>query len=230
MVSLERAIVAHLKIEGEEFQILVDPDMALEYRQGKSISIAKMMAVDEVFKDARKGERHKSSALQKAFGTEDVGAIAQRIIDEGNIALTTEQRRKLVVQKREAIAALIAREAIDPRTGAVHTLARITQAMDKARLDIDPIKDASAQMEETLDKIKLLLPIKLARKKIAIKVPPSHAHRAYGMLKMQGMQKEQWANDGSLICVVEVPAGLVGEFFDRLNKATAATVETRMLE
>lgn len=230
MVNLNDAIVASIKIEGETFEILVDPDMALDYRLKKPISIARMLAADEVFKDAKKGERHKSSAVQKAFGTEDIHGIAERILKEGHIALTTEQKRKLMIEKREAIAALIAREATDPRTGAPHTLHRITEAMTKARLDIDPLHDAASQVEDTINKIKLILPIKLVRKKIAIKIPPAYAQRAYGMLKTQGIQKEQWASDGSLICVVEVPAGLTSEFFDRINKATNATVETRMLE
>lgn len=231
MVSLDKAIVAHMKIDSEQYELLVDPELALEYRlKGGQVSIAKILAVDEVFKDAKRGERHKSSAVQKAFGTEDINEIAKRILDNGHIALTTDQKRKLVVEKREAIAALIAREAIDPRTGAPHTLLRIKQAMDAARLDIDGLKDASAQVEETLSKIKLIIPIKLARKKIALKIGPAYAQRVYGTLKTQGIQKEQWANDGSLICVVEIPAGLVGEFFDRLNRATNATVETRMLE
>ncbi len=230
MVSLDKAIVAHIKIDGENYELLVDPDESLEYRRGKSVSIAKVLAVEEVFKDAKRGERHKSSAVQKAFGTEDINAIAQRILKEGQIALTTDQKRKMVEQKREAVAMLIAREAIDPRTGAPHTLLRITQAMEKARLDIDPIKDASEQVEATLAKIKLIIPIKLSRRKIAIKIGPEHAHHAYGMLKTQGIQKEQWASDGSLLCVVEIPAGLVGEFFDRLNKATRASAQTRMLD
>ena len=229
MVTLDDAIVAHIKIGPEQFEILVDPDMALEYRMGKSVSIAKMLAVDEVFKDAKKGERHKSSSVQKAFGTEDISAIAQRILRDGHIALTTDQKRKLVAEKREAIAALIAREATDPRTGAPHTLLRIKQAMDKARLDIDGLKDAPSQVEDTISKIKLIIPIKLVRKKIAVKVGPAYAQRTYGMLKNQGIQKEQWASDGSLICVVEIPAGLTGEFFERINKATNATVETRMI-
>ena len=230
MVSLDKAVVAHIKIDGEEYQIMVDPDSSLEFRKGKSISMAKILAVEEVFKDAKRGERHKSSAVQKAFGTEDITAIAQRILKEGQIALTTDQKRKMVEQKREAIAMLIAQEATDPRTGAPHTLLRITQAMEKARLDIDPIKDAAEQVEATLAKIKLIIPIKLSRRKIAIKVGPEHAHHAYGMLKLHAVQKEQWTSDGSFICVVEVPAGLVGEFFDKLNKATQASAQTRMLD
>lgn len=230
MASLDKAIVAGMKIGGEQFEILVDPDAALMYKRGQKKDLNNLLAAEEVFKDAKRGERHKSSSLQKAFGTEDIYLIAEKILKAGNLALTTDQKRKMMKEKRIQIAALIAQEAIDPRTGAPHTLARIEQTMEKVRLDIDPMVDAQLQVEAVLNAIKLELPIKLAKRKIAIKIGPEYAHKAYGMLKMQGIQKEEWASDGSLMAVVCVPAGLVGEFFEKLNKATAASAQTKMVD
>ncbi|MFH1306241.1 MAG: ribosome assembly factor SBDS [Candidatus Micrarchaeota archaeon] len=230
MASLDKAIVAHIKVDGAEFQILVDPDLALMYKLGQKKELNNVLVVEEVFEDAKKGERHKSSALQKAFGTTDVFSIAEKIIKTGHIALTTDQKRRMVKEKRKQIAVLIAKEATDPRTGAPHPLARIENAMENIRLDVDPIKDASEQVEEVLDALKLTLPIKLAKRKIAVKVGPEYAQKIYGMLKNHGIEKEQWTNDGSLIAVVTVPAGLAGEFYDRLNKATGASAETKVIE
>jgi ribosome maturation protein SDO1 len=230
MASLDKAMVASMKIDGETFEIMVDPDAALMYKLGQKKEVNNVLAVEEVFKDAKRGERHKSSSLQKAFGTEDIYLIAEKILKAGNLALTTDQKRKMIKEKRTQIASIIAQEAIDPRTGAPHTLNRIEQTMEKVRLDIDPLVDAQMQVEAVLQAIKIELPIKLAKRKIAIKIGPEYAHKAYGLLKMQGMQKEEWASDGSLMAVVTVPAGLVGEFFERLNKATAATAQTKMIE
>ncbi len=223
-------MVAHMKVNGEQFEILVDPDLALAYHKGEKKEINNVLAAEEIFKDARRGERHKSAALQKAFKTDDIFAIAGRILKEGELALTTEQKRKMVEEKRKQIAQLIAREATDPRTGAPHPLIRIEQAMQKVRLDIDPFKDASAQMSDVISSLRVDLPIKLVKKKIAIKVGPEYASRVYGLLKREGIQKEEHSSDGSLMVVLEVPAGLVGEFFDRLNKATAGQAQTRYIE
>lgn len=223
-------MVAHYKHNGEMFELLVDPDAALAYRLGQKKELANVLAAEEVFKDSRKGERHTSSSLKKAFGTEDIFAIADIILKKGELALTTEQKRKMLEQKRKQIAMLIAREATDPRTGAPHTLARIEQAMDNVRLDIDPLRDANSQMDAVIKELRVQLPIKLARMRIAVKVDAAQAHRTYGMLKAQGIEKEQWLSDGSLAVEMSIPAGLVAEFYDKLNKATSGQAQTKQLD
>jgi len=223
-------MVAHIKAGGEQFEILVDPDLALAFRTGQKKDLSNILAAEEIFKDARKGERHKSAALQKAFHTDDIFAIAEKILKEGELALTTEQKRTMALQKRKQIAALIAREATDPRTGAPHPLLRIEQAMEKVRLDIDPLKDAALQMEDVVSALRVELPIKFVKRRIAVKVGPEHAARVYGLLKSQGIEKEERTHDGSLIVVVSMPAGLASEFYDKLNKATSGQAQTKLLE
>ncbi|VVB56717.1 Ribosome maturation protein SDO1 [uncultured archaeon] len=229
MVSLDKSIIAHIKVQGKQFEIYVDPDAGLAYRQGQKKELNNVLPVEEIFTDAKASERAKSSDLQKAFGTQDVFAIAERILKEGELALTTEQKRKMMELKRKQIAQLISREATDPRTGAPHPLVRIEAAMDKVRLDIDPMQDAAAQMDKVISALRIELPIKMEKKRIAIKVPAVHAHRAYGLLKGQHMEKEEWGSDGSLMGVITIPAGMVGEFLDKLNKATSGDNQTKML-
>lgn len=229
MATLETALVAHIEVNGERFEIFVDPDLGLMYKKGEKKELNNVLVVEEIFKNARKGERHKGEALRKAFHTEDVWQIADNILKRGELALTTDQKKKMTEEKRKQIAALIAREATDPRTGAPHPLLRITQAMDAVRLDIDPFKDAGAQVDAVVSALRLTLPIKFERKRIACKIGPESAQRTYGLLKNYGIQKEEWTSDGSLVAVVELPAGMVGEFFDRLNKATAGQAQTKMM-
>lgn len=230
MVSLDKAMVAHYKHGGEHFEIMVDPDAALAYRLGTKKELANVLAVEEVFKDARRGERHTASSIQKAFGTADIFVIADIMLKKGELSLTTEQKRKMMEEKRKQIAQLIAREATDPRTGAPHPLVRIESAMENVRLDIDPLRDAASQVDDVIKQLRVQLPIKLARKRIAIRVGPAYAKRVYGLLKQQGIEKEQWTSDGSLVVVIVMPAGLVADFYDRLNKATAGEAETKQLD
>ena len=230
MVSLDKAIIAHMKVQGKQFEIFVDPDASLLYKTGAKKELNNVMVVEEIFTDAKASERGKSADLLKAFGTQDVYAIAERILKEGDLALTTEQKRKMMEQKRKQIAQLIAREATDPRTGAPHPLLRIEQAMDKIRLDIDPMQDAAAQMDKIISALRIELPIKMEKKRMAIKVPAIHAHRAFGLLKSQHLEREEWGADGSLMGVITIPAGMVGEFLDKLNKATSGDNQTKMMD
>ena len=230
MASLDNSITAHMEINGERFEVMVDPDLALAYRLGQKKELNNVLTVDEVFKNFRKGERHTTSSLQKAFGTTDVVAIAERIIRNGELALTTEQKRKMLEEKRKQIIAILMRECIDPRTGAPHTQLRLEQSMEAARVHIDGFKDAASQVEDVMKALRPIIPLKVERVRVAVKVPPEFAQRMYGTLKGYGIQKEEWARDGSLIVVLEMPAGMQGEFYDKINRATAGAAETKMMK
>ena len=220
-MDIEKSVVAHITIHGERFEILVDPNLALEFRLGKKKDFSNVLIVEEVFKDAKKGERASSEKLKKCFGTEDVFQIAQRIIKEGEVPITTEQRRTMVEEKKKKIIAMIAREAIDPRTNAPHPPQRIEKAMEEARVHIDPLKPAESQLNDVISALKILLPLKFERAKFAVKIPADVAQRVYGAIKSFGIQNEEWLSDGSLAVVLEVPAGIQGEIFDRINKLTS---------
>jgi len=230
MTTLDKAIIAHLESNGERFEILVDADLARMYREGKKQDLNNVLVIEEVFKDARNGERHKSEAIQKAFKSTDIFEIAKKILKDGEIQLTTEQRRKMLEDKTKRIVALIAREAVDPRTGAPHPPQRIEKAMEEARVHIDAFKEPEAQVESVVSALRTLLPMKFEKVRIAVKIPAEFAPRAYGTLKEFNMQKDEWQKDGSLIAVVEMSAGMQPEFFDRVNKLTAGQAETKILK
>ncbi len=230
MADLTHSITAHMDINGERYEILVDPDLSYQYRIGQKKELNNVLTVEEIFKSFKKGERHTSSALQKAFGTTDVFAIAERIVKNGELALTTDQKRKMLEEKKKQILAILARECIDPRTGAPHTMLRLEQALEESRAHVDGFKDAAEQLDDIVKAMRPIIPMKFEHVKVAVKVPPAHAQRIYGMLKGYGIQKEEWARDGSLIVVIEMPAGMQGEFYDRLNKATQGSVETKIVK
>ena len=230
MASLDNSITAHMEIAGERFEVMVDPDLALAFRLGQKKELNNVLTVEEVFKNFRKGERHTTSSLQKAFGTTDVFAIAERIVKNGELALTTEQKRKMLEEKRKQIVAILMRECIDPRTGAPHTQLRLEQSMDAARVHIDGFRDAASQVEEVMKALRPIIPLKVEKARVAVKIPPEHAQRVYGTLKGYGIQKEEWARDGSLIVVLEMPAGMQGEFYDKINRATAGAAETKLMK
>jgi ribosome maturation protein SDO1 len=230
MANIENSITAHMDINGERFEIMVDPDLSYQYRIGQKKELNNVLTVEEVFKNFRNGERHTTSSLQKAFGTTDIYAIAERILKHGELQLTTEQKRKMLVEKKKQVIAILMRECIDPRTGAPHTQMRLEQALEESRVHIDGFKDAGEQLEDVIKALRPLIPLKFEHVRIAARISPDFAQRIYGLLKGYGIQKEEWAKDGSLIVVVEMPAGVQGEFYDRLNKATAGTAETKILK
>src|SRR5512137_2609280 len=142
MVRLEDAVPARLKTHGLTFEVLVEHDGALALKRGESVEIEKILAVDDVFENATRGDRCAEEDLHKAFGTTDVSTIAITIIKKGEISLTAEQRKKFIENKRRQVIEFIARNAINPQTKTPHPPARIESAMKDAHVNIDPTKSA----------------------------------------------------------------------------------------
>ncbi len=86
--------------EGEKFEILVKPDPALEYKLGKKKDISSVLISDEIYTDYGKGTKPSTEKLLAAFKTEDKTEIAQIMFEKGDLNLTTDQRRKMIDQKR----------------------------------------------------------------------------------------------------------------------------------
>jgi len=160
MVSLEKAVIARLKKGGENFEVLVDPYLARDLKEGKDVDFEELVAAEEIFHDAKKGDRVSVEDLEKIFQTKDVREIIKRIILEGDVQITAEQRKEMLEQKRKQIIEYIRRNAIDPRTNAPHTYARIEAALEQARINIDIFKPVEAQAREIVKAIKPILPLK----------------------------------------------------------------------
>jgi ribosome maturation protein SDO1 len=214
----------------DKFEILVKPQLALDYKLGKMVSVSQLLMIEEVYSDSSKGTRASTDKLQKYFGTSDPIKVAEEIMKTGELQLTTEQRRQLVDEKRRQIVSIITRNAIDPRTGAPHPPLRIEQALEQIRISIDPYKSAEEQSKLVIEELRPILPLKMEQMRVAVKVFAEHAARAYNALKGFGtVSKEEWGSDGSLVAVVEMPAGLYGSFLDRVGKMTQGTIQTKVL-
>ena len=227
----DKYTTARITKSGEKFEILVKPDPALDYKMGKPTPISQMLVIDEIYTDASKGTHASEEKLQKAFGTTDPATVAEDIMKHGELQLTTEQRRQLVDDKRKQIMAFISRNCLDPRTGTPHPPIRIEQAFNQIRMVVDPFKPAEEQAKAVIEELRTLLPIKIDKMRVAVKVFPEHAAKAYGSIKGFGtITKEEWQADGSLVALVEMPAGLYSSFVDRLGKLTQGTVQTKVLK
>lgn len=230
MTTLDKAIIASYEKEGHRFELYVDTDAVYAYLEGKKTDLKNILVAEEVYFDAKKGERAKSEAIQKVFGTTEIMKILELILKNGEVQLTTDQRRKKIEEKKKQLIAILLRETIDPRTNAPHTQLRIETALEQAKIAIDPFKDPREQLNGIIKELRPIIPMKFEKLRIAVRVPAEFAHKCYGILKNYGIMKEEWGKDGSFLCLVEIFGGMQGEFYDRLNKLTNGSVETRITE
>ncbi len=226
---MSKTVIAKYAVNGEEFEIFVDSDMAYEYITGKRKDPLSVLQTEEIFKNANKGERQTREKIKKIFETEDLGHVTEIILKKGEVPITTEQRHKLAAEKRKQIINIIAVNSIDPRTNAPHTPIRIENAMEEARIVVDPFKNANEQVDAVIKKINMILPIKFATAKLEVEIPAEFANRCYGTLKQYGLKSEEWQNNGSLKAALEFPAGLKQEFFDKINGLTKGEAQIKAM-
>jgi len=129
MVKLEEAVTARFDSKGEKFEILVDPDLALQLKKGENVNFSDLLAVETVFKDAAKGSEQSPEALAKSFGTTNIEEIAKTIVQQGDVQLTTEQRRQMKEARYRELVEFISRNAMNPQTNAPHPPKRIENAL-----------------------------------------------------------------------------------------------------
>ncbi|MEM7826709.1 MAG: ribosome assembly factor SBDS [Candidatus Aenigmatarchaeota archaeon] len=224
MVTVDKAVIAKIERNGKTFEILVDPDLAYGFKEGKSVSIANMLAVDEVFKDSKKGLPAGRQDIINSFGTDNIEEIAKEILKKGDIQLTTDMRRRKTEEKRIQIADFISKNAIDPQTKKPHPTQRILNAMEQAKIHVDIFKSVDEQIDNVIKAIKPIIPLSFEKAKLEIRVPAKWSGRSYGILK-SFKAEPQWLKDGSLFAIIEVPAGLKHEIFDKMNRITQGEAE-----
>lgn len=220
-----------LTISGEHYEVLVNPDSALAYKQGRNVEPSAVIAVDEVYSDSRKGLRASSEKLKLHFGTDDHAKAALQVLQKGELNLTQEQRKKLTEEKRRAIVAAISKNFVDPRTLLPHPPMRIEQAMQEARATVDPFRDPNEQMKEIVEALRTILPLKSEKIKLQVKVSAQYTGQAIGVLKSYGeILKEDWLADGTLSAIVEIPAGGQPGLLDRLGSTTKGAAQVTVVK
>ncbi len=218
-------------VRGETFEILVDPDNALRYKMGEKIPISKVLIYEEIYTDAKKGIRASEEQLMKAFKTKDKLAIATKILTEGTLQITSEQRHRLIEEKKRQIIEFISKNAVDPRTRLPHPPQRIELAMEQAGVSIDPFIDAKEQAMKVIEKLSPILPMKVGMTRMYVRVPGEYVGKAYGLLKNVGkILKEEYRGDGSWVGEVEILVGLQADLIEKLNKLCSGRAEVKPIE
>ena len=233
MISLDEAVTARLESHGARFEVLVDPDAALAIKRGEfDGELEEVIAAEDVFEDASRGDRPAENDLEKVLETTDPLEIIPEVITEGEIQITADQRREMQEQKRKQLIDTIARNAVNPQMdNAPHPPERIENALEEAGVTVDPMEPVSEQVDDALDALRPVIPIRFEEVTIAVQIPPEYAGSAQAKIRGFGdLEREEWQPDGSWVGVLTFPAGLQNDFYDVVNEHTSGEAETRIVK
>ncbi|WP_115863687.1 ribosome assembly factor SBDS [Halorussus litoreus] len=233
MIPLEDAVTARLESHGERFEILVDPDAALDIKRDEfDGELEDVIAAEDVFENASRGDRPAESALEEVFETTDPLEIIPEVIKRGEIQITAEQRREMQDQKHKQLVNRITRNAVNPQMdNAPHPPERIESALEETDFRVDPMEPVEPQVDEALDALRPVIPIRFDEVTVAVQVPADYAGSAQAKIRQFGdLEREEWQNDGSWVGVLTFPAGMQNDFYDLVNEHTSGEAETQIIK
>lgn len=211
--------ISRLSIRGEKFEIIVAPDPALNFKLTGKGDIRKILLMDEIYSDSNKGLRVSSEKLKKFFGTTDVFAIAERILSEGELQLTGEQRRRMIENKRQQIVAMLSKILLDPSTGNPVPSLRIEQAFNQVSLSIDPFKPPEEQIKNSVKTLKQALQFKVSEVFLTLTCPQTLSNDVYGFSSSLGeVDQTRVQKDKSVKISVRIPSIIMSYFLESLSK------------
>lgn len=211
---------ARTKKEGKHYEILVDEEEAFKYKRGEG-NINSAVLTDAIFHNLKSGEHASTADLEKNFGTSDPTEVAEKIIKNGEIVRTTESKNTQQDQKYKQVIDFLVRNATSPE-GRPYTPNRIEKALHEAHVNVKN-KPIDTQVTEIVDQLSKVLPIKIETKTIRLTIPAIHTVRAYSTIK-EFITKEEWQNNGDLVATLNIPSGLVMDFYDKINSDTQGSV------
>ncbi|ADD06864.1 SBDS family protein [Natrialba magadii ATCC 43099] len=233
MISLDEAVTARLESHGARFEVLVDPDAALAMKRDEfDGELEEVIAAEDVFENASRGDRPAEDDLETVFDTTDPLEIIPEVVKEGEIQITAEQRREMQEQKRKQLINTIARNAVNPQMdNAPHPPERIENALEEAGFTVDPMETVESQVDDALDDLRPVIPIRFEEVTIAVQIPAEYAGSAQAQVRQFGdLEREEWQPDGSWIGVVTFPAGMQNEFYDVVNEHSSGKAETELVK
>ncbi|MDA3836313.1 MAG: ribosome assembly factor SBDS [Nanoarchaeota archaeon] len=218
--------IARIRKGATLFEIVVNMDDALKVKKGESDYL--LVEGDNIFTEVKKGNRASNAELETAFGTSNVDEVGKIIVKTGDIETDQEHRGAEQEQKVKQVVEFLATNAIDPQSGRPITAERLRSSLHEAHVNIKntPIE---SQMHDILAALSTVMPIKIETRKIKVTVPAIQTGKAYGVLS-QYKERENWLADGSLEAVLNIPAGILIDFYDKLNSVTHGSASTEELK
>lgn len=211
-------IIARLRSGKLIFETMVDLDASTRLKKGEAITIDKVIRDNQIYKDLKKGMVASNQNLIDAFSTTNFEEIVEKIVKKGMLEVTQDYRDKNIEIRKKQIIDFLVKNSIDSRTNHPFTPDIINSAIEQSKVKIED-KSVEKQVKEIIEKLKKIIPIKIETKKIKVIIPAEHTGKIYGLIQ-EYKEKENWISNGDLEVILNIPIGLIFDFYDKLNSIT----------
>jgi len=220
--------IARLRTGKMVFETMVDLDSAMKLKKGEAVDMNEVVRDTAVYTDQKKGMRAGADELENVFDTTDLHAVVKKIVEKGQLEVTQEYRDEALEERKKQVVDFLVRNAVDARTGRPFTPDILESSIKQSGVKIEN-KSVEQQMNNILDGLRSIIPIKIETKKVKIKIPAQHTGKIYGLLQ-EYKEKEGWLGNGDLEVIVNIPVGVQMDFYDKLNSVTHGSATTEEIK
>jgi len=189
-----KPITVRLSKNKKQFEILTHHGAVEKWRDGK-LGWAKVTVSDEIYKNASKGERYTNKDLEDTFGTSNTEECMQIVAKEGEIQLTTQDRKDKTDENYKQIVNYIHKYYINPKTKQPHPVTHIQAALEQVKFKASFDESIEKQVEMAMKKLIGVLVCKKSAMEGTLIVPTQYIASCYTVINgLCDIQKENYTN------------------------------------
>ncbi len=100
MVTLDESVIARLKTHGKTFEVFVDPEGALALKRGGEVKLENILAVEDVFSDAKAGDRPAEQDVLNALELRKFLKLRRKSSAKASFILLRSRGKRYLRRKR----------------------------------------------------------------------------------------------------------------------------------
>ena len=133
-IDLKGKSIVRYEKHGRRFEMLVNPEPAWFFLQGEEVELDDIFEVYVIYENISRGVKATKDDVEVVFGETTDRERAVRILKEGQLQLTADQRNEILKEKRAEIVEFIHVHCINPRENTPIPKDRIDNAIRNHKL------------------------------------------------------------------------------------------------
>ena len=222
MVNVDKAFELRYKINGVEFQLLVDFDKLKEFKKNSDqMTVFDVLADSKIYKDQRKGEVASANLISDTFPKKSQEEVLKEMLLKGECQIPTAYLNSLREEKKVQIINYIAANSVNPGNKMKFTVTMIESEVNKLSYNVSADLDSVKQAEEVIKLLKKKIAISIEKSIIEMAIPGQYCGAFYGPFRQNGkITKEYYDDQGLLRLHIEVTAGVVDDVINYIKLKT----------
>lgn len=166
---LTNVSIVRLKIDKGRFEICCYPNKVQDYRDKKEKDIDEVLQINQIYKNAIKGEVIPKRQLEETFPNMKKSEIIKLILEKGEIQLGDKERENEASNLKKYIATIIVEKTYDTSNGLPFPMEIIIKVLDDIHFSVHDGENAKKQAMRAIKEIQDKKALSIERRMLQLK-------------------------------------------------------------